>query len=51
MTFQRQELAFALKKMIKATENKEIHTSEEFLDQLKNEISTRKIITFNEVID
>lgn len=45
MTFKRKELTITLKKMIEATENNEINTSEQFLDELKKEISGRKIIT------
>ncbi len=45
MKFKRNELAIALKKMINKTESNKIDTSEQFLDELKNELSTRKIIT------
>lgn len=51
MSFKRKELTSTLNEMIKATENKEIKTSEEFLDQLKNELSSRKIINYNKAID
>ena len=47
MKFKRKELTFALKKMIKEAENNNIHTSEQFLEEFKKEISVRKIITLN----
>lgn len=49
MKFKRNELATTLKKMINKTESNEIDTSEQFLDELKNELSARKIITITKL--
>lgn len=40
----KQELASTLKELIIATENKEISTSEQFLNRLIDELQTKKII-------
>lgn len=45
MDLRKQELALTLKKLITATENKEISTSEQFLNRLIDELHTKKIIS------
>ncbi len=51
MNLRKAELTSTLKNLIKATENKEIDTSEQFLNQLVDELHRKKIITLENVIN
>lgn len=48
MNLKKEKLTSTLKNLIKATEANEILTSEEFLNQLIDELHMNKIITFEE---